>query len=660
MSNLPFIPSQFLPSSYGCPTGAPMWSGWYQPFDPLLLPQQQLQQPQGGAQLQQLQAMQSQPQLQQLHTMAMAAPGLENCIVTPPSTSNGGSMHSFVPSYTNPASNQLQLITPPSAGPSVDQNEDEEEETRNTPPPTLKSILYEPTPTGRPSLDIPSTSHSDDAPPTLEQMDKKGKKRKMTSDDNHNPIKQLALSSNQCATAAPLPVPTRRGGPNRFDSVTGRLCVVGNSRTYEVTVNEIERRTSAPECLNRSHLGPLLRRGKIKGCGDDLQKLMEERGLNNMSSGNRKKIPASTLSAFLEEEAIQLATDHEDLIKNHFPFVAVARLVVSGCTRPTDVMVLINDCQRARSIVDEMSGVAKEWMEGGMDSATSPNSPIRSFILVTHGLGGMEWISFLGLFHRLLSVVEAECMTFMQRINATSSPFDRSLNQFPMGLPMPALPEDETPFREEQRTLSQGSRSFGEVPGRLTLHNRKFTIHVAEIYRRLRTPESLNLSILGSQLRKGKTKDNGNALKDELLKHGIRIEQGRRKSARVTCFTALLEEEALILARDMGDAIRRFFPVQSVASTINTRASCVIPTLLADRKSRLDATSRLAAIVSRLVSSHLVPVSDRVPTVTSANAYIFYNYTHITHGFGPDEAIHWFDAIQNIAEMAKNSLPLVD
>ncbi|GMR59797.1 hypothetical protein PMAYCL1PPCAC_29992, partial [Pristionchus mayeri] len=45
-----------------------------------------------------------------------------------------------------------------------------------------------------------------------------------------------------------------------FCKVIGRLSVVGGQRSYNITADEIFRRTELPECMQRSHLIPLLRR----------------------------------------------------------------------------------------------------------------------------------------------------------------------------------------------------------------------------------------------------------------------------------------------------------------------------------------------------------------------------------------------------------------
>lgn len=52
-----------------------------------------------------------------------------------------------------------------------------------------------------------------------------------------------------------------------FCSVPGRLSLLSSTSKYKVTVGEVQRRLSPPECLNASLLGGVLRRYAPAGCG---------------------------------------------------------------------------------------------------------------------------------------------------------------------------------------------------------------------------------------------------------------------------------------------------------------------------------------------------------------------------------------------------------
>lgn len=49
-----------------------------------------------------------------------------------------------------------------------------------------------------------------------------------------------------------------------FCSVPGRLSLLSSTSKYKVTVAEVQRRLSPPECLNASLLGGVLRRSELK------------------------------------------------------------------------------------------------------------------------------------------------------------------------------------------------------------------------------------------------------------------------------------------------------------------------------------------------------------------------------------------------------------
>lgn len=49
-----------------------------------------------------------------------------------------------------------------------------------------------------------------------------------------------------------------------FCSVPGRLSLLSSTSKYKVTVAEVQRRLSPPECLNASLLGGVLRRSELR------------------------------------------------------------------------------------------------------------------------------------------------------------------------------------------------------------------------------------------------------------------------------------------------------------------------------------------------------------------------------------------------------------
>lgn len=74
----------------------------------------------------------------------------------------------------------------------------------------------------------------------------------------------VSLSKNNNISAIPINKDGLFGGvtnPNEvFCSVPGRLSLLSSTSKYKVTVAEVQRRLSPPECLNASLLGGVLRR----------------------------------------------------------------------------------------------------------------------------------------------------------------------------------------------------------------------------------------------------------------------------------------------------------------------------------------------------------------------------------------------------------------
>ncbi|CAH8631054.1 unnamed protein product [Heterobilharzia americana] len=136
-----------------------------------------------------------------------------------------------------------------------------------------------------------------------------------------------------------------------FCTVPGRLSLLSSTSKYKVTVAEVQRRLSPPECLNASLLGGVLRRAKSKNGGRSLRDKLDKIGLN-LPAGRRKAATVTLLTSLVEDqyhaivfnidyaspskqgEAIRMARDFSYLCENEFPHRVCAEYLsrnLNGC-----------------------------------------------------------------------------------------------------------------------------------------------------------------------------------------------------------------------------------------------------------------------------------------------------------------------------------------
>merc|ERR1711990_636771 len=112
-----------------------------------------------------------------------------------------------------------------------------------------------------------------------------------------------------------------------FCSTPGRLSLLSSTSKYKVTVAEVQRRLSPPECLNASLLGGVLRRAKSKDGGKLLRDKLDKIGMT-LPSGRRKAANVTLLTSLVEGEAIHLARDFGYVCETEFPARPVAEFMV--------------------------------------------------------------------------------------------------------------------------------------------------------------------------------------------------------------------------------------------------------------------------------------------------------------------------------------------
>ncbi|XP_042177229.1 transcription factor AP-2-delta-like [Oncorhynchus tshawytscha] len=133
----------------------------------------------------------------------------------------------------------------------------------------------------------------------------------------------------------------RRGGTcvvnptDLFCSVPGRLSLLSSTSKYKVTIAEVKRRLSPPECLNASLLGGILRRAKSKNGGRCLREKLDRLGLN-LPAGRRKAANVTLLTSLVEGEALHLARDFGYTCETEFPTKAVGEHLASQHNEPKE------------------------------------------------------------------------------------------------------------------------------------------------------------------------------------------------------------------------------------------------------------------------------------------------------------------------------------
>uniref|UniRef100_F1L1Q8 Transcription factor AP-2-beta n=1 Tax=Ascaris suum TaxID=6253 RepID=F1L1Q8_ASCSU len=190
---------------------------------------------------------------------------------------------------------------------------------------------------------------------------------------------------------------------------------------------------------------------------------------------------------------------------------------------------------------------------------------------------------------------------------------------------------------------------FCSVPGRLSLLSSaaKYKVTVGEINRRLSPPECLNASVLGGILRRAKSKDGGKSLRDQLKRVGLQLPAGRRKATNVNSLTALVEFEAMHLAKDFNAVCESEFPARAVAEYL-TRTNCSMePVDVQRRRNMILATKTMLTELKELLSNDRSPLcSSRPPPVLEPSIQSrLTHFSMVTHGFGSPAVMAAINAI---------------
>ncbi|KAF8797282.1 Transcription factor AP-2-beta like protein [Argiope bruennichi] len=185
-----------------------------------------------------------------------------------------------------------------------------------------------------------------------------------------------------------------------FCSVPGRLSLLSSTSKYKVTVGEVQRRLSPPECLNASLLGGVLRRAKSKNGGRSLREKLEKIGLN-LPAGRRKAANVTLLTSLVEGEAIHLARDFGYVCETEFPSRQVGEFLCRNHSDPSELYrrkeLLIATKQIMKEFVDLLNQDRSPLCNTRPQAILEPNIQrhLTHFSLITHGFGSPAIVAAL-------------------------------------------------------------------------------------------------------------------------------------------------------------------------------------------------------------------------------------------------------------------------
>ncbi|CAL8392290.1 unnamed protein product [Gadus morhua 'NCC'] len=206
----------------------------------------------------------------------------------------------------------------------------------------------------------------------------------------------------------------RRGGTcvvnptDLFCSVPGRLSLLSSTSKYKVTIAEVKRRLSPPECLNASLLGGILRRAKSKNGGRCLREKLDRLGLN-LPAGRRKAANVTLLTSLVEGEALHLARDFGYTCETEFPTKAVGEHLARQHSEPKETNARKKMVLATKQICKEFQDLLSQDRSPLGSSRPTPildldiQRHLTHFSLITHGFGTPAVCAALSTFQTVLS-----------------------------------------------------------------------------------------------------------------------------------------------------------------------------------------------------------------------------------------------------------------
>ncbi|KAK0412648.1 hypothetical protein QR680_006331 [Steinernema hermaphroditum] len=428
---------------------------------------------------------------------------------------------------------------------------------------------------------------------------------------------QPALPPSPPSTSTHDPTPTVESKLFPI-KVQNRCQLQGDNKKYDVGVEEVSRRILGPEGMNATTLETYLRVPKTK---KDIEGFREELSRINLriTTKKRKVTENTCYSAITEGEGVDFAKAFAGILKE----VQLAKVVGTELAKTSHKYpVVFANC---RVFIEHFLNTFPR------EKIPDKTSPFYDLFCMTHAFG----IEALKAILATASEIFSEAQSYNPSLNFSQN----SMNGIYMG----------SMFCQETQNINmmlnqnpgyapkepENEAEYYVVPARFTLPgmNHSYNVRMPEIKRRLDHPELMNSSTLTVFLRRGKKKEGGKRLREELEKHNINLSSGKRKARPHTVFTALTESEAQIMADHFGVLLKDYLksPIAYFRNQVRQHGTFT-PQVL---QSINGAFSSLIAILAADPSE----LTDKKPTQSRMTLPLdvqraFSQLSSLTHGFG--------------------------